>query len=184
MRVADVSGAGENGQGIGRQANERAGLGLLSRFLGAVFLVLLGGLLLLDRALLRANRNQAQLDAQSAALLTEAFVASQSDLLDRVAGLAAHGGRGQDSVRLRTAAERIVSSLPAVRHIWATDTSGRLVLDVRGPAGSPLPAPLLANLHRLRGTEGMIIAVVRAIDGQRVIWLARTTPTLPGDVYV
>ena len=55
--MADVSGSGDGGQSIGRESGERAGLGLLSRFLGAVFLVMLGGLLLLDRALLRANRN-------------------------------------------------------------------------------------------------------------------------------
>ena len=81
--MADVSGAGDGGQSIGREASTRVGLGLLSRFIGAVFLVLLGGLLLLDRALQRANSNQAALDSQSAALLTEAFVANHAMLLER-----------------------------------------------------------------------------------------------------
>lgn len=69
--MADGGGTGDGGHSIGRSAGERAGLGLLSRFLGAVFLVLLGGLLMLDRALLRANTNQAKLDAQAAGLLME-----------------------------------------------------------------------------------------------------------------
>src|SRR5258708_13079736 len=55
--------------------HERAGLGLLSRFVGAVFLILLVGLLLLDRALLRADRSEAKLDAQASALLTESYIA-------------------------------------------------------------------------------------------------------------
>ena len=63
--VADVSGAGDAGQSIGREAGARVGLGLLSRFIGAVFLVLLGGLLLLDRALQRANYNQAKRQADT-----------------------------------------------------------------------------------------------------------------------
>ena len=68
-----------------RDTAERAGLGLLARFIGAVFLVLLGGLLLLDRALVRVNQTQATLDAQSAGLLTEAFLSAQSGLLDQAA---------------------------------------------------------------------------------------------------
>jgi signal transduction histidine kinase len=152
---------------------------LLSRFLGAVFLVLLGGLLLLDRALLRANRNQAQLDAQSAALLTESFMAAQSDLLDRIAGLAGHGMRGNDSVAFRHAAERLVASMPAVRHLWATDSAGRLVLDARGPVGPPLPASLLADLHGKRAADHTLVAVAPAPNGRRFIWLMRPTPASP-----
>ena len=95
--MADVSGAGDWGQSIGREPDARVGLGLLSRFIGAVFLVLLGGLLLLDRALQRANFNQAALDSQSAALLTEAFIANHATLLDRVVELAAARETAKDS---------------------------------------------------------------------------------------
>ena len=44
MAVADVSGPVEPSQSTDRDAEQRAGLGLLLRFIGAVFLVLLGGL--------------------------------------------------------------------------------------------------------------------------------------------
>jgi signal transduction histidine kinase len=175
--VADVSGPTDGGQSIGRATDERAGLGLLSRFLGAVFLVLLGGLLLLDRALLRANRNQTRLDVQSAALLTEAFMASQGDLLDRIAGIAAHGIRAKDSVAFRAAAERLVHSMPAVRHLWATDSAGRLVLDVEGPSGVRLPSSLLADLHGRRALDHTLVAVAPAPNGRRYIWLMRPTST-------
>lgn len=124
--MADVSGTTDGGQSIGRESSERAGLGLLARFLGAVFLVLLGGLLLLDRALFRANQNQAKLDAQSTALLTEAFMAAQSELLDRVAGVAAHQTRGNDSAAMHAAVRQMVANNGAVRHVWASDSAGRL----------------------------------------------------------
>src|SRR3954464_6114037 len=110
MRVADVSGAGDGGQSIGREASTRVGLGLLSRFIGAVFLVLLGGLLLLDRALQRANYNQAALDAQSAALLTESFMANHAMLLDRAAELVAARSTAKDSAVLRAELSRVLSS--------------------------------------------------------------------------
>jgi signal transduction histidine kinase len=153
---------------------------LLSRFLGAVFLVLLGGLLLLDRALLRANRNQAQLDAQSAALLTEAFIASQNDLLDRAAILAAHGARGKDSLVLRPMVERLLSSSATARHLWVTNASGHLVLDLDASTRPALPPGLAARLHAIRPTEHATITVARGADGKRWILLARAAPSLPG----
>jgi signal transduction histidine kinase len=177
--VTDVSGPADSGQSIGRPTDGRAGLGLLSRFLGAVFLVLLGGLLLLDRALLRANRNQAQLDAQSAALLTESFMAAQNDLLDRAASLAAHGLRGNDSIAFRVAAEHLVFSMPVVRHLWAADSTGKLLLSITRSAGPPLSDALLAELHGRRAAERTTIAVTRARNGHRFIWLMRSTPISP-----
>jgi hypothetical protein len=41
--VAEVSGTAEAGQSTERDAEHRVGRGLLSRFIGAVFHVLLGG---------------------------------------------------------------------------------------------------------------------------------------------
>jgi signal transduction histidine kinase len=170
--VADVSGSGD-GHSIGRESSERAGLGLLSRFLGAVFLVMLGGLLLLDRALLRANRNQAKLDAQSAALLAEAFMSAQGDLLERVSGVAAHATRGSDTVALHAAVRRMVATNPAVRHVWAADTGGRVLAAFDAPGGAPLPPAVLAGLHSIRSTEHQPIALLRSGDGHRWVWMAR-----------
>src|SRR5436309_1207049 len=103
MGVADVSDPIESSQSTDRDAEQRVGLGLLLRFIGAVFLVLLGGLLLLDRALGRANEHQASLDARSAVLITESYVRGQQILLDRVAELVAAYPVPSDSVRLRSA---------------------------------------------------------------------------------
>ena len=58
MRVADGSGTNRDGQSIGPDEDERPGFGLLARVVGAVFLVVLGALLLLDRAQSGATREQ------------------------------------------------------------------------------------------------------------------------------
>src|SRR5919107_574206 len=120
MGVADVSGTAEAGQSTERDAEHRVGLGLLSRFIGAVFLVLLAGLLLLDRALVRANRNQGALDAQSSALLAESFVNAHDVLLDRLLELA--DGR-PDSAR-GSEASVLVDSVDRAR------LPGRLAINV------------------------------------------------------
>src|SRR5215218_4645627 len=120
---------GEAGQSTERDAEHRAGLGLLSRFIGAVFLVLLAGLLLLDRALVRANRNQAALDAQSAALLAETFVNAHDVLLDRLLEHA-DGRRGRpDSARIHADVSRLLAANPSVRRAWISMPDGRRLLD-------------------------------------------------------
>src|SRR5881398_280069 len=103
MGVADVSDPIEPSQSTDRDAEQRVGLGLLLRFIGAVFLVLLGGLLLLDRALGRANQHEASLDARSGALIVESYVAAHRMLLDHVAEIVAAYPNPEDTLRLRTA---------------------------------------------------------------------------------
>src|SRR6476469_9677260 len=110
MGVADVSEPVETSQSIDRDAEQRVGLGLLLRFIGAVFLVLLGGLLLLDRALGRANRHQASLDARSAALIAESYLGAQRVLLDRVADLATAYPASGDTLRLQAAVTPLLRS--------------------------------------------------------------------------
>ena len=159
--MADVSGAGDGGQSIGREAGARLGFGLLSRFIGAVFLVLLGGLLLLDRTLLRANRNQAELDSQSAALLTESFVASHAMLLERVAELAGARDLGRDSTAVRIQVERLLATTAGVREIWVNDLAGRRVFAVMAPNVRPPLPHLLDSLHNLRVPERSLVIVTR-----------------------
>ena len=168
--MADVSGAAEGGQSGRSDADERAGLGLLSRFLGAVFLVLLGGLLLLDRALLRANRNQAVLDSQSAALLAESWVAANAVLLERVAGVASHSDAPADSASLRSALASL-SRRPGVERVWIADAQGGFRADLRtrrADDGVALPAssaggdqPSISTGRAARG--GTWIAMVRHV---------------------
>src|SRR5690349_13376540 len=130
MVVADVSDPVETSQSTDRDAEQRVGLGLLLRFIGAVFLVLLGGLLLLDRALGRANRHQASLDARSAALIAESYVSSQHVLLDRITQLVHEHPNAGDSLALRGAISRLLQTAPGARRVWATDAEGRRVVDV------------------------------------------------------
>jgi signal transduction histidine kinase len=149
------------------------GLGLLSRFIGAVFLVLLGGLLLLDRALLRANHNQAQLDAQSAALITESFVATRVMLLDRLAELVDAGVLGKDSAALRAHVERTIASAPGVREAWINDRTGRPMIRVAGSDAHAAPPRLLDSLHHLRAARRTQVAVSRGASGSGWITLLR-----------
>jgi signal transduction histidine kinase len=164
--VADVSGTGELGQSIDRDAEQRVGLGLLSRFIGAVFLVLLGGLLLLDRALLRANRNQAQLDVQSGALLTESFIAADEELLDRIAALVVARSDARDSTLLRAEMSRMLNRVPSVRRAWATTSDGRQVLAMSrsDSAFAPVPPGLLDSLDRIRSQNRLAISVTQRVS--------------------
>jgi signal transduction histidine kinase len=171
--VADVSSPAELGQSTDRDAEQRVGLGLLLRFIGAVFLVLLGGLLLLDRALARANQHQASLDARSAAVIAESFIGAQQTLLDQVVTLAAAYPTIADSQELRVAVARVLHNTSGARRAWLTDADGRRLLDVgEGSAGlvdslehRRAGARTAINLVRSKGgpaASGGIIAIVRS----------------------
>jgi len=171
MVVADVSEPVETSQSTDRDAEQRVGLGLLLRFIGAVFLVLLGGLLLLDRALGRANRHQASLDARSAALIAEAYVNSQNVLLDRVTQLVSMYSNPADSLELRGAMARLLHGTSGARRIWVTDPEGRRVVDVGIGSGRSIDsvdrarsgARTMINYFRSDGREtpGGVVAIVR-----------------------
>ena len=113
--MADVSGTAVTGQSTERDAEHRVGRGLLSRFIGAVFLVLLGGLLVLDQALTAANREQAVQDTQSTGLLAESFIRAHDVLLQRLADLVVERSGTQDSLRVRETAARWLATMPSVR---------------------------------------------------------------------
>src|SRR5215204_2705635 len=130
MGVAEVSGTAEAGQSTERDAEPRVGRGLLSRFIGAVFLILLGGLLVLDQALARANREQATLDTQATALLAESFVRLHDMMLQRLADLAVDRADAQDSLAVRGEIAHWMASMPSVRRTWMVDAAGRRVLDI------------------------------------------------------
>jgi signal transduction histidine kinase len=156
------------------------GLGLLSRFIGAVFLVLLGGLLLLDRALQRANYNQAALDAQSAALLTESFMANHAMLLDQVAELVAAHAPAKDSALLRTELSRVLAASAAVREIRVGDSAGARILTVVPPGVSAPPASVLDTVRPLRGPDRSLVVVTRVASGGSRIALVRAVVRADG----
>jgi signal transduction histidine kinase len=146
MGVAEVSGTAEAGQSTDRDAEHRVGRGLLSRFIGAVFLILLGGLLVLDQALARANGDQATLDTEATALLTESFVRTHDLMLQRLADLAAARSHAHDSLAARDETTHWLASLPSVRRAWIVDADGRRVLDISQSTSASVPdSPLLID---------------------------------------
>ena len=177
MQVAIVNGTGEGGPPIGHDAGGRVGLGLLSRFIGAVFLVLLGGLLLLDRALVRANRNQAQIDAESAALVAEAFVSARAVLLDRIVDLVERESPN-DSMVLHVGVERLIATTPAIREAWISDSTGRTIVRVlAGGAADRAPPPIPEGGISPLSTERTVVRTSRADSHAAWIILARGLAT-------
>jgi len=165
MGVAEVSGTAEAGQSTERDGEHRVGRGLLSRFIGAVFLILLGGLLVLDQALARANREQAALDTQSTALLAESFVRTHDMMLQRLGDLAVTRSDRQDSLRSRDEATRWLASMPSVRRAWIADADGRLALDISRPNLAPAPdsLSLIDSLDRTPITTPVSITIHRQL---------------------
>ena len=161
MGVADVSGTAESGQSTERDAEHRVGRGLLSRFIGAVFLVLLGGLLVLDQALTAANREQAALDTQSTVLLAESFIRAHDVLLQRLVDLGVGRPDLPDTLRIHEAAARLLATMPSVRRAWLVDSEGRRVLDIvrSAPAAGPGSAGLLDSLDKTQTATPFWIAV-------------------------
>jgi signal transduction histidine kinase len=131
------------------------GLGLLSRFVGAVFLVVLAVLLLLDRAQSDSTGDQARADAGSAALVAEAFVSAHAVLLDRIAGSVEREPL-RDTAAIRTAVAELVGTAPAVQSAWVADSTGYVWLHVGGAAASDdrLAADMLDRARRRRADGG------------------------------
>ena len=160
--MAEVSGTGEAGQSIERDAEHRVGGGLLSRFIGAVFLVLLGGLLLLDQSLTRAGADQADADARTAALLTESFLRAHDVLLERLLDAASTRYDAQDSTRLHEEAMRLLRSVPSVRRAWISAPDDGRVVDIeRGMSAGRATSPLLDSLDRAKLSGRLSIGIVR-----------------------
>jgi len=193
MVVADVSDPIETSQSTDRDAEQRVGLGLLLRFIGAVFLVLLGGLLLLDRALGRANRHQASLDARSAALIAESFINSHHVLLDRVTELLTTYPNPGDSLELRGGVAGLLRSTSGARHLWVTNAEGHRIVDVgmgsarlidsvdHTRAGSRTTINYVRSDNRT--TRGEVIAIVRseALPSPRAAGSAPASPQVAGE---
>lgn len=167
--MAEVSEAFEYGRHE-RDAHERAGIGLLSRFIGAVFLVLLAGLLLLDRSLVKANRDQEVLDAQASALLVESYMTAQSAILERVDHLPRPraGIAGDTSVSLEL--QRLLREVPALQYVWSADSTGRILESAADPAHE---IPVTINTARLRNSAGGLTISLIPRNGRALIALVR-----------
>jgi signal transduction histidine kinase len=142
------------------------GVGLLSRFIGAVFLVLLAGLLLLDQTLLRANRDQGQIDAASAAVLAQSFVSARVVLLDRIVE-AVQREAPADSAAMRVALERAIQGPTLVNAVWVADSTGRAVITVwtTGSRATAIPAALTKGSPRGHAPRQTLVEVT-GVDGK------------------
>ena len=163
MRVTEGNGANRDGQSIGPGDGERVGLGLLSRFVGAVFLVVLAALLLLDRAQSDSTGDQARADAGSAALLAESFVSAHSVLLDRIVEIVQREPL-QDTAVVRAVVDSLVASAPAVRSAWLADSVGHVWLGAgrAGASDSEFATEVLDRVRRRPAAAGSTaVSVIR-----------------------
>ena len=151
-----------------RDAHERAGIGLLSRFIGAVFLVLLGGLLLLDRSLLKANRSQTVLDAEASSLLIEAYVGSQVILLGHIRDVVGQPTVWASRVAAHNELFRLVKDTKGLRYAWIADSPGNPGVSVLVDNRDSIPS-IIRNPLQGDKTPGVTIGVVRGMDGRMLI---------------
>jgi signal transduction histidine kinase len=113
-----------DGSHADRDGRERVGVALVSRFIGAVFLVLLGGLLLLDRSLLRANQDQLVLDAESSALLVESYIGGQAAVVEQIADAMRGVPARSEGVPAQPRLARLVKNIPGLHYAWSTGERG------------------------------------------------------------
>jgi signal transduction histidine kinase len=120
------------------EPNRGPGIGLLSRFLGAIFLILVCGLWLLDHALLRANHDQTNLDAQAASLLTEAFLNDETSLLARI-GAATRWNADSQAPALSGDIVELLQHRNELRGVWLVNPAGRTTVIARVDTGMIIP---------------------------------------------
>ncbi|MFI5255688.1 MAG: sensor histidine kinase [Gemmatimonadales bacterium] len=113
--------------------------------------------------MLRANRNQGQSDAASAAVLAESFVSARAVLLDRIADVAEREP-ANDSTVLYAAVARLVATTPAVRGAWVGDGAGRAAVRVVASeaTGRVVPPPLFDSLSRIHAAPRLLVGVTSA----------------------
>lgn len=111
-----------------RSTFARIGIGLFSTVLGAVLLLLLGGLLVADQALTRASQEQANIDAAESAALVQEIVARQVEALIGMQGalLATPAERAREYPQL---ARTFSADRPGLVETWLADSAGRLLND-------------------------------------------------------
>jgi signal transduction histidine kinase len=158
-----------DGSRLDRDWRARAGVALVSRFIGAVFLVLLGGLLLLDRSLLHANQDQLSLDAESSALLVESYIQGQATVVGQIADAMSlsppTSGAASDQQHL----ERLVRNIPGLHYAWSTD--GRTLNSVGHDVDSVVQR--IGEQHAGVATPGLTITVVSTRTGRVLAVLAQ-----------
>ena len=161
-----------------RDSRERAGIALVSRFIGAVFLVLLGGLLLLDRSLLRANHDQQILDVESSALLVESYMQGQAGVIGQIASAVSALPPQHDHAAGQRQLEQLTRSIPGFRYAWTAGEGGFASVgdDVDSIAGR------VGGLRTSIADSALGIAVLPERTKHVLIVLVQHTPSASGRV--
>jgi signal transduction histidine kinase len=160
-----------------RSALARTGVGLFSTVLGAVLLLMVGGLLVADQALTRAAGERAETDAVESALVVERIVASQ------VEGLGSFYGVFLDPNRVTTRRDDFstlvhgfASARPAARVVWAADASGKLLYDTA--------LAKLAGLESESALRERDLATSRAVASRRPVVATSTKNAHAPDILL
>ena len=154
----------------------------LTLALAAIFVVTLGGLVSLDRALGRADRAQLEQRATEAKVLVETFLAVRAEALTAFRGLYLTAGETPTRERFVALVLALGEHLAGFRRIVVTDSSGvvvqQTVLLMDRPPGTPAAAPL---------AEGLDLDTVTRLDlraaMQRARRSRRTQVSAPGLLF-
>ena len=98
-------------------------MGLFSSVLGAVLLLMIGGLLVADHALTGASQQQARIDATQSAHVIEQIVARQVEGLNTFSGLMLSAAPAPDSA-FAILAHGFARGRGGLREVWIVDTLG------------------------------------------------------------
>ena len=107
--------------------------------LGAVFVLMLGGIFAADRAITRADHAAAALEAAEVASALEGYLAVKAEGLSALSGAFALPAGASDSAYFGSLVEMVGGHLAGFRRLWVTDSTGlvRAQLGAVGEAGLP-----------------------------------------------
>jgi signal transduction histidine kinase len=105
------------------------GMGVFASLLAVVLLLIIGGLLLADRAIARGFNADAERDADATALALERWIIERRGSLRDFRGMFAHGGPPSADA-FRSVASALASERPAIARIWLEDVDGTVPFDM------------------------------------------------------
>ena len=106
----------------------RVSAGLFSSVLAVVLLLMVGGLLVADRALTGASEEHAQIDATESANVLEQVIARQAEGLSAFHGLLLFPGR-ERAENFTLLSKSFARGRAGLRELWLADSTARLLFD-------------------------------------------------------
>lgn len=168
--------AGLNGR-IGGRSSTSSGVGAFSIVLAMVLLLMLGGLMVADKALRRAGYAQAHIDANESAVMVRQLIDAQLEELDDFGILDAAVEPHVPLGRVSVMASVFASQWPTLRRVWVTDTAGRVIFDstlvpARDVATGATREHFLARAAMIARTGRAVVGVGGSAAGSREILIA------------